>query len=209
MQLFGYGEDGLTMWALRDKLPDLLMALGDDSQAENCLVFFRPSFGRGANCFGEFDAILATERKTYLIESKWDSDGAITARRKFRLEDCQPLRHIIFRWIRSRWGNHEWPDWGQFVKEVGADFSGAFAGRVLPKPTTLLARNLRFVMTQLSAKPVEMEDILLFSTRNTSDIPTAVVAKGTDVPLTMFRIVPFRYHPHQPSSLFTILPAPL
>ena len=33
MQLFGYGEDALTLWALRSRLSDLLSGLGEECSA--------------------------------------------------------------------------------------------------------------------------------------------------------------------------------
>ena len=73
VQLIGYGEDSLTLWATKEKLRDLLMQLSDPSDPESCKAFFRPSFGRGGGSkspeFGEFDFILLT-RKTKTSERR-------------------------------------------------------------------------------------------------------------------------------------------
>src|SRR5206468_2361518 len=72
----GYGEDGLTYWALTQRRAEFLHAVGDRTIPDDCLLFFRPSFGRAAGLtspqFGEFDSILASRAAVYLIESKWD-----------------------------------------------------------------------------------------------------------------------------------------
>lgn len=48
----------------------------DFSAPSDCIAFYRPSFGRkGGNNraeFGEFDAIIVSSKKIYLVESKWD-----------------------------------------------------------------------------------------------------------------------------------------
>ena len=79
MQIFGYGEDSLTLWALKHELPFILQSLGDSVSPENCLIFYRPSFGRrggnGRAEFGEFDFIMATEGSLYLGETKLDNSS--------------------------------------------------------------------------------------------------------------------------------------
>lgn len=45
-QIVGHTEDALTFATVKYCLVELLRALGDDSDADDCLVFFRPSFGR-------------------------------------------------------------------------------------------------------------------------------------------------------------------
>jgi len=75
----GYGEDALTLHALSTGLPGILRRLGDDSDPNSSLVFFRSSFGRrgpGPNGpesrqFGEFDAIIGTPSAVYLCKAKW------------------------------------------------------------------------------------------------------------------------------------------
>ena len=49
MEIIGYGEDALTLWAIKNKLHAILQELNDNSDVSRCKVFFRPSFGqRGA-----------------------------------------------------------------------------------------------------------------------------------------------------------------
>lgn len=70
-KIMGYGEDALTIWALKNKLSIILGAFNDQTDPKDCLVFYRPSFGRsggsGSAEFGEFDAIVASKQKIYLI----------------------------------------------------------------------------------------------------------------------------------------------
>lgn len=73
-KIFGYGEDALTLWALKQHTSNILEEFQDKTPISNCLIFYRPSFGRGfGSVFGEFDAILVSRENIYLIESKWDN----------------------------------------------------------------------------------------------------------------------------------------
>ena len=81
MKILGYGEDSLTFWALKYRLKDILKKLNDKTPSSKCTIFYRPSFGRGNYiCFGEFDAILATEKFIYLIESKWEESSGVNSK---------------------------------------------------------------------------------------------------------------------------------
>lgn len=150
--MFGYGEDSLTLWALTDRLERTLKDLGDGSESKDCLVFYRPSFGRrgGKNRseFGEFDAILATAKCIYPIESKWDSASD-------RMKDCitlkhnQLLRHKIFMWYYWKWSEGGGEEWEWFRNRHSEEFKKTFSGKRIPKEETLLARNLKFVLEKL------------------------------------------------------------
>ena len=69
MNILGYGEDALTLWALQNILPFILEMLHDSSVPSQCDVFFRPSFGRRggkrSSQFGEFDFIILSEDRLY------------------------------------------------------------------------------------------------------------------------------------------------
>lgn len=73
-KIFGYGEDALTLWLLKNQPHEILRQFNDEGKPSDCLVFYRPSFGRSGGPdsaeFGEFDAILASKENVYLIESK-------------------------------------------------------------------------------------------------------------------------------------------
>jgi len=74
-EIFGYGEDALTLWVLKRHVSTILNHFKDSSSHSDCLVFYRPSFGRHAkehaSVFGEFDAIVASPQNICLVESKW------------------------------------------------------------------------------------------------------------------------------------------
>ena len=65
VNILGYGEDSLTLWALSNKLELFLKKINDNSDVSNYTIFYRPSFGHGRQLkeptdtkaeFGEFDA---------------------------------------------------------------------------------------------------------------------------------------------------------
>ena len=67
-KILGYGEDALTLWALKHRTSDILESFQDQTTPSDCLIFYRPSFGRhskeGSAVFGEFDAMHAISIKT-------------------------------------------------------------------------------------------------------------------------------------------------
>src|SRR4051794_16027005 len=136
MALIGYGEDGLTYWGLTERLSDILEKLEGPTPSGpgECLMFFRPSFGRSGGFksaqFGEFDAILASPRAVYLIESKWNGSGTIR-NGAILLEDRQIWRHQFFRWLRHAWPRQEPPTWATFVAGHQAAYADAFLGKPL------------------------------------------------------------------------------
>jgi hypothetical protein len=77
MNIEGYGEDSLTLWALKNRLCDIMLCLEGSKVECPTAVFYRPSFGRGPGCFGEFDAIIANSENIYLIESKRNSRNEV------------------------------------------------------------------------------------------------------------------------------------
>lgn len=95
-EILGYGEDALTLWALKKHISEILNKLNDQTTPSDCLVFFRPSFGRSGGKrsaqFREFDSILASSKNIYLIESKWDNLSQ-NQDVKIELSDVQILRH--------------------------------------------------------------------------------------------------------------------
>ena len=57
-RIFGYGEDTFTLWALRHRKSEILKEFQDKTSPSDCLVFYRPSFGRGDGAeFGDSVAI--------------------------------------------------------------------------------------------------------------------------------------------------------
>ncbi|QDU09064.1 hypothetical protein [Gimesia aquarii] len=126
-----YGEDELTLAAVTKYLPGLLDELGDQTDPDKCLVFYRPSFGRSGgisgSSFGEFDAILATHECIYLIESKWIRSG--NPEKRIPLKPNQVLRHEIFEWIKNKW--KEVQTWRDFKKKHSTGFENAFHSKPL------------------------------------------------------------------------------
>jgi hypothetical protein len=159
MRLIGYGEDGLTAWAFSRHLPYLLTILNDNSQADNCLVFYRPSCGRrGGTQFGEFDAILASQNAVYLFENKWDGSALPILEGRIALEDRQTRRHSIFRQMRTLWQQHRPGNWEAFT----AQWQSAGHGGHLPQPSRRLAKNLCTLLMMLQDYPNETRNILLY-----------------------------------------------
>jgi len=149
-EILGYGEDALTLWALKHRISDILQQFNDKTQPSDCLVFYRPSFGRHSKessaVFGEFDAIIASSRNVYLIESKWDNlakaeDGKLILRKE------QLLRHQIFAWYLTHWSKNYYGKWGTFAEEQKHSFR--FVRKTIAHPKKLLAENLEFVLDGL------------------------------------------------------------
>ncbi|MBA7612958.1 hypothetical protein ES703_20200 [subsurface metagenome] len=168
--LFGYGEDALTLWAITERLDLILEELGDDSDPE--YVFYRPSFGRGH--YGEFDAIIITSKKAYLVESKWDGSGDLS-----RLEEHQIRRHKILKWFHDNWKGEVGEDWDGFARKNNLSFSEEFS-RDIPSSNTILSQNIQAVLNLMIGK--EIENVLLYLHRGK---PTGI---DTD-----FKIVELEY----------------
>jgi hypothetical protein len=172
MPTIGYGEDGLTFHALHNGRRALLDRLGDTgTELKDCLVYFRPSFGRAGGDaspqFGEFDAILCTTGSVYLIESKWNSGGQFQP--AVNLSSVQITRHRIFAWLYETWGalfaNGAPPDWPLFVQNHGHAFTQAFPHRPLAPDGSLLARNLQTILaniTQPQQPKRRLRNVLLY-----------------------------------------------
>ena len=106
MKVYAYGEDALTLWAIKNRVPEILGELGDETKVDNCKIFFRPSFGRGGkgtSNFGEFDFILLTGKAIYLGESKWDGSSEKLKDGLLELRPEQLSRHNVFKWYMDNW----------------------------------------------------------------------------------------------------------
>jgi len=151
-KILGYGEDALTLWALKHNLNAILDYFNDKTAPPSCLVFYRPSFGRsgGKNSseFGEFDAIIASSENVYLVESKWDNLGK-TKNYKDIIKPVQRLRHDILSWYLTHWDKKYRNKWGDFIKEQKLHYQEETKKRNMPGPATLLTRNLEFVLGEL------------------------------------------------------------
>jgi hypothetical protein len=177
-EILGYGEDALTLWALKNYLPKILERLHDNTPQAKCLVFYRPSFGRaggeGSAEFGEFDAIIATRSSVYLVESKWDSLGKSRIER-IELEEAQKSRHDVFSWYVARWNSKYSNHWESFRSECEDDLWKKHKKKI-PKEDSTLARNLKYVLDTLHGKlkpsnTYIVKNVLLFFSLRKQDGP--------------------------------------
>jgi len=152
--IFGYGEDALTLWAITEKLDLILKELGDNSDPTDCTIFYRPSFGRDQ--YGEFDAIIVTAGKAYLVESKWDGSGGTS----IKMEEHQIRRHKILEWYHDNWKGEEGAEWDAFAKLNNPAFNEKFKSKYIPSSDTILGQNLQTVLDFIIDK--EIENVLLY-----------------------------------------------
>jgi len=151
-KILGYGEDALTLWALKHRTSDILESFQDQTAPSDCLIFYRPSFGRhskeGSAVFGEFDAILISSENIYLIESKWDNLLRFK-KDEIILDKEQKLRHRIFSWYITHWDKKYCNNWESFVKEHQYEFQKKFRTKNIAPTGSLLATNLEFILNKL------------------------------------------------------------
>jgi hypothetical protein len=203
----GYGEDSLTLWVLKQRLHDILSVFQDKPAPFNCLVFYRPSFGRrsrkGSSIFGEFDAILVSSKNVYLIESKWDNLGQSKGRLILRRE--QKLRHQIFSWYLTHWDKKYSGHWDNFVEKHKDDFKKNFKSdrKTMPQNGKLLATNLEYVLM----KSVEycrtitnhnIKNVLLFFHSNKKRPKPKVEIRG------VFTMIPIDYSEEVEGNFVTL-----
>lgn len=161
-KVFGYGEDALTYWALTKKLKDILSRLNDTSNPDECLVFYRPSFGRGGRSkalFGEFDAIVVSKMKVYLVESKWDRSSEVTTKH-INLTDPQIDRHRILRWYAKTWDSNI--SWSNLLRDNSSEFEKEFPEKTIPPAKSNLASNIQYMLTKFRGENGLVDVLLLF-----------------------------------------------
>jgi len=171
-KLFGYGEDFLTLWAVNEQLQMMLEKFKDNTKPSNCLVFYRPSFGRSGGKdsaeFGEFDAIIASKENIYLIESKWDNLSNYKKKRIILREE-QLIRHKVFTWYLTHWSKNYSGKWQEFMENNKDNF---IQGKKLPTvregKQCILATNLEFILSKVLdhckgfSSRVNIKNVLLF-----------------------------------------------
>lgn len=165
MEILGYGEDSLTLWALRNKLKEILSPFNDNSTEDQCIIFYRPSFGRkGGNKssqFGEFDFIILSETTIYLGESKWDRTSI--KNNEFKIRDEQLRRHKIFKKYVTKWMHDSFSSWNNFRTYFNGKLSNE---KLMPDSGTLLAENLEFVLNRIkqhfTGPDPKIKNILLY-----------------------------------------------
>jgi hypothetical protein len=169
MPILSYGEDALTLHALRCGLPGLLQALSDSTPAVSTIVFFRPSFGRRSTRrsgkrrseFGEPDAIIGTPIGTYIIEAKWSSSGERKAEH-VNLRTVQVRRHEVLEAYLVAWRGLPQKSWGALTAFVAPVLESIVPPVAIPREGTRLAQNLEFVLRELE-ECGEVKRVLLFS----------------------------------------------
>ena len=176
MKILGYGEDALCLWALRHRLITILNQLGDATDRQDAVVFYRPSFGRHGSRpvaagemadsaqFGEFDALIGTPRGVYLVEAKWSrSSGMETGTVVLRPE--QVLRHSVFRSYLNAWRNcppnADWLEFFSCSERAGKlEVENHFVP--IAPPDSQLARSLKFILDKLCKCGTDIKDVLLY-----------------------------------------------
>ena len=168
MDVFAYGEDALTLWALKEKLSEILKSLNDTSDPFCCQIFYRPSFGRGRYGFGEFDFILLAKQTLYLGESKWNKSNEKKKIRSLHLRDEQRRRHEIFTFYLETWAFGDYVNWDKFKKEKEKD-ELLFLRHSVPESKSLLANNIIFISDIIKRhyqmKP-DVTNVLLYLHKN-------------------------------------------
>ena len=193
VRIVGYGEDSFTLWALKQRLHVILDEFQDKTAPSDCLIFYRPSFGRrsrkDSSIFGEFDAIIASLKNIYLIESKWDNLGKYT-KDELVLGDEQTLRHQIFSWYLTHWDKKYLGHWESFVEKHQDSFK--FDGKTMPQKDSLLATNLEYILTKCMERCgriafANIKNVLLFfySTKKKSKPPIEINS--------IFKMIPIDY----------------
>jgi hypothetical protein len=182
-EILGYGEDALTLWALKYRMSEILSKLNDKTSPSDCIVFYRPSFGRSGGSispeFGEFDAIIASPVNIYLIESKWDNISG-TKRDEALVKPVQKLRHEVFSWYLLHWKESHSKNWERFIDENKEDFKEALKGekQLVKDKESLLAKNLEQILNMLIEHcrgfqgEQNIKNVLLYFHRAKSSIPS-------------------------------------
>jgi hypothetical protein len=163
-----YGEDGLTLWALKNRLKTIIDR-DDHTEASDCTVLYRPSFGRKGGDksvqFGEFDFAILTRKRIYLGETKWHKGTSGALRGEMKLKDVQRLRHQVMATYIRVWFASPDRAWDVSMPDrVEAEFEASSINKLAPRRDSTTRRNLiRFleIAGQRFAKQPEVKNILL------------------------------------------------
>ena len=162
MQILGYGEDALTLWAIKNKLDVILETVGDSSDPSMCQVFFRPSFGRrggdSSPQFGEFDFIILSKDRLYLGESKWVRSSEKLKDGILELRDEQKRRHEVFKFYVKEWALGSHSSWREFIDRVRLELESGVTKPLAPE-NSLLAANLQTVLGVIKKHYASVPDI--------------------------------------------------
>jgi hypothetical protein len=151
--IYGYGEDSLTLWALKNKFQEICNQLNEPG-IDKHIIFYRPSFGRGKTGLGEPDFIIGTPKRLYIGESKWPLGIKKNSKGKMLLRIKNPIkkRNLIGKYLIGRMLSKDWET-----------FKTTHLNR---KGTSLLAKNISAYADELSKivtdpRTIEVVPILL------------------------------------------------
>jgi len=157
-----YGEDGLTLWALKNSIRQIVDKT-DDTPTSECVIFYRPSFGRkgGDNScqFGEFDFIVLSRDRMYLGETKWEH-SPIQGKNQVPDEKQASRHRVLAEYVRAWFACGQWDD----------TFQGYVRKRISPKPPagagTTTRRSLETFLGVVSqhygSRPPRVVNVLLY-----------------------------------------------
>jgi len=171
MRILGYGEDALTLYVLQKEMGTFLRKVKEKVKEEQAdldraVVYYRRSFGRrggsGRSEFGEFDAIVSTERAIYLVETKWTGSTEWKKDGGVELKDNQLARHQIFQWYLEEWQDGPSGQWASFATdERRSKFQTKFGKTMPTERSATLVRNLEFILQKLGGGRKKIQNILL------------------------------------------------
>lgn len=164
MKLVAYGEDALTLWAIKNKVPLILKQLNDSSSPSRCQIFFRPSFGRSGGDksaqFGEFDFIILAEQRLYLGESKWDKSSEKIQDRILNLRYEQLLRHNLLKFYIEEWAFGDYGSWVEFEQEGSQKLQLKGITKPIAPARSQLATNLQTVLRIIREQYITLPEIV-------------------------------------------------
>jgi hypothetical protein len=201
MRMLGYGEDSLTLWALQNKLDAILQAPDNASCAQDCTVFYRPSFGRsGGNTspqFGEFDFIILANTYLYLGESKWARVAKKSDYPTVKLAEWQITRHRLFDFYVKFWASGNYATWEEFSAKASVELRKCGIKKPVAPAGSLLAENLQAILEMIQghySSPPETKNVLLYLHRGVSQekLPQSVNGNADDGDAD-FVVVPIDY----------------
>jgi hypothetical protein len=214
MDILAYGEDALTLWAIKEKLSDILEQLGqpkDYSPLEKCKVFFRPSYGRKGGDkspeFGEFDFIILYKDCLYLGESKWDDSKKNFCKRDLILKDNQINRHRIF---KACFEERQYTSWDVFAENVVERLKKINITKPKVSEKHRLADNLKTVLNVIkkhyeNVHEVKVNNVLLYlhCRAKKENLPTRAINKSNNFEFDF--VIPIDYSEAKPPDLGNLI----
>ena len=185
MEIIGYGEDALTLWAIKNKLHAILQELNDNSDVSRCKYSFAPALdgveARRVHSLGNL--ILLFFRKNASTWEKVSGMDLQRTRTAFGVTDEQKFRHEVMKFYICQWFKGDFPDWSSFVRKVGKTTKhmgvekpwhlSALFGIQLTDP-------LETIKSHFSSLP-EIRNILLYLHKGESSNPISRVSKDFDL----------------------------